>query len=76
MLEDENRPNLNYDGTRVIADPEVGLDEVFDVDTGKLLGSYKVEGSEVGVLSADGKIAKIFDGKNQTTFEVDTGKML
>lgn len=76
VLEDLNRPSLNYDGTRVAAIPEIGLSEVFDVYTGKLLGSYKVEDSNTAIISPDGKRVRIFDGKNQTTFEVETGKML
>ncbi len=76
VLDNQNAPILNFDGTRVVALPEIGLSEVFDIDNGKKLGRYEVKDSNSYAVSSDGKIIKIFGGGYFTTYDIDSGKLL
>jgi WD40 repeat protein len=90
VLKDLNRPSLNYDGTRVVGGPEIGLDEVFDVDSGKKLLSLKLFRSESAAISSDGNrviifhedvIRKLPEGYNETQrvysiYDIDSGNLM
>ena len=76
IIEDANRPSLSYDGKRVVAGPEIGLSEVYDVDTGKKLGIFRVKGSESEIISPDGKRIRIFSDFSHLTFDIDKGEKI
>lgn len=76
VIKDANRPGLSFDGKRVNEGPEIGLTEVYDVDTGKKLGTYKVKDSESEALSADGKRVRIFGKGRHITYDIDSGEIV
>jgi len=76
VLKDANGPFLSYNGSRISVGPEIGKTEIFDIDTGKNLGTFRDERSDVAVLSPDGKIVKIFGKGVHTNYEIDSGKRL
>jgi WD40 repeat protein len=76
IIGDANRPSLSFDGSRVATGPEVGLSEVYDVNSGKKLGSYKVNESDSEAISSDGRRVRIFGGGLSTTYDIDNGKLL
>lgn len=75
IIRDANRPSLSFDGSRVVAGPEIGLSQVYDVNTGRHLGNYKFKDSESEAMSPDGKTLKIF-GAAVTTVSIDTGDVI
>ncbi len=76
VIKDANVPNLSYDGSRITVGPEIGIDEVYDVNSGKKLGTFREYDSEAAVLSIDGKRIRIFGHGIHSVYDVDSGKKI
>jgi WD40 repeat protein len=60
VLRDGNSPSISADGKRIAVSPRIGLDEVYDVVSGRRLQSFRVRNSFGSQLSADGGELAIF----------------
>jgi WD40 repeat protein len=84
VLSDANSPSLSADGRRIAVSPSIGLDEVYDVASGRKLQSFRVPNSFGSQLSANGKQLAIFAPLvsddpssrpcNVLFFDVDSGR--
>lgn len=90
VIKDANRPSLSFDGKRIVETPEIGLSEVYNVDTGEKIRSFNLHNSESQAISQDGKKIVIFhdkvvgtlsNGFNKTEsvhsiFDIESGRLL
>ena len=77
IIKDANGPGLSFDGSRIIVGPEIGLTVVYDVNSGRKLGTYKIKNSGSEAISADGKRIRIFGGDGvYTTYQIDSGNLI
>jgi WD40 repeat protein len=89
-LVDANHPVISHDGGRVVVVPEIGVTEVYEVQTGRRLQTFRLPESFGNAISADGKRVAVFarpitgylPGNHYTSktefrlFDADTGKEL
>jgi WD40 repeat protein len=76
ILRDANTPSLSFFGERIAVSPEVGLTDVYQVDSGKKLRGFQLANSIAESISGDGKFLRMFGDNQSAIFEVDSGKLL
>lgn len=90
VINDANSPSLSFDGSRIVVMPEIGLSEVYNVNSKKKLGTYKLKYSSAEAISADGNQIIVFhseiigydsDGHSiskdlYSIYEVNSGKLI
>lgn len=83
VLRDANSPTISADGKRITVRPGIGLDEVYDVASGRKLQTFRVQDSFGSQLSDDGRQLAIFaplvphsysQPCNVLFFDVDSGR--
>ena len=82
-LRDANLSGISADGHRIAVSPELGVDEVYDVMSGRKLRTLRIAGSFGSQLSADGTRIVVFTPHDNSKssaaacdvrlFEVDSG---
>jgi len=76
VLNDANNPSISLNGDRISVSSQVGVCDVYDIATGRILRSYRQENSDVCILSADGKKVSVSGAGVRRVFHVDTGDKL
>lgn len=84
VLRDANSPSISADGKQIAVSPRIGLDEVYDLVSGRRLQTFRVPNSFGSQLSADGRELAIFapsvpnDSSSRPCkvlfFDVDSGR--